>query len=193
MKKKTYIALALAATLAFASGCTNPEGETEAPVFITVEMELQPGFINVATPAPVQIQTITLNSELKDPLAADPQGFADTQVNSYQVTFTRTDGGTLVPPPQTFGCGVVVPSGGEATLSNFPVLYQPAIQQSPFDQLLPFNGGIDRETGLDEIDTAFNITFFGRTVSGKRVQSQTASGILIFRYSAVGATPGSGR
>ena len=193
MKKTTYIALALAATLAFASGCTNPEGETEAPVFITVEMELQPGFINVATPAPVQIDTITLNSELKDPLATDPQGFGDTQVNSYQVTFTRTDGGTLVPPPQTFGCGVVVPSGGEATLSNFPVLYEPALQQSPFDQLLPFNGGIDRETGLDEIDTAFNITFFGRTVSGKRVQSQTSSGIMIFRYSAVGLTAGSGR
>jgi len=194
MKKTTYIALALAATLAFASGCTNPEGESEAPVFITVSMDLQPGLINVATPAPVQIQTITLNSELKDPLATDPQGFGDTQVNSYQVTFTRTDGGTLVPPAQTFGCGVVVPSGGEATLTDFPVLYEPALQQSPFDQLLPFNGGIDRETGRDEIDTAFNITFFGRTVSGKRVQSQTASGIMIFRYSAVaGLTAGSGR
>ena len=194
MKKTTYIALALAATLAFANGCTNPEGETEAPVFITVNMELQPGFINVATPAPVQINTITLNSELKDPLATDPQGFGDTQVNSYQVTFTRTDGGTLVPPPQTFGCGIVVPSGGEATLDDFPVLYEPALQQSPFDQLLPFNGGIDTETGRDEIDTAFNITFFGRTVSGKRVQSQTASGIMIFRYSAVaGLTAGSGR
>ena len=79
-------------------------------------------------------------------------------------------------------------------MSNFPVLYEPALQQSPFDQLLPFNGGIDRETGRDEIDTAFNITFFGRTVSGKRVQSQTSSGILIFRYSAVaGVTAGSGR
>ena len=59
------------------------------------------------------------------------------------------------------------------------------MQQSPFDQLLPFNGGIDRETGRDEIDTAFNLTFYGQTVSGKRVQSETASGILIFRYSAV--------
>jgi hypothetical protein len=85
-------------------------------------------------------------------------------------------------PLQTFGCGVVVPSDGQTTLSNFPVLYAPAVQQSPFDQLLPFNGGIDRETGRDEIDTTFDITFYGNTVSGKRVQSQTASGILIFRY-----------
>ncbi len=58
------------------------------------------------------------------------------------------------------------------------------MQQTPFDQLLPFNGGIDRETGRNEIDTAFDITFYGTTVSGKRVQSETASGLLLFNYSA---------
>jgi hypothetical protein len=92
-----------------------------------------------------------------------------------------------VPPQQTFGAGVVVPVDGTATLENFPVLPASAIQESPFDQLLPFNGGIDRETGRDEISTTFDITFFGHTVSGHRVQSETASGILIFRFS--GATP----
>ncbi len=182
MKTKVLIGVVLAGALALASGCTNKEGQTEASVFITVSMDLQPGFINVGVPAPVQIQTITLNSALKNPDANDPQGFANTQINSYTVTFTRTDGGTLVPPPQTFGAGVLLPSGGQATLTNFPVLYASALQQSPFDQLLPFNGGIDRETGKDEIDTKFNITFFGNTVSGQRVQSQTASGILIFNF-----------
>ena len=118
--------LALVAVLAFATGCTNPEGESEAPVFITVDIEQQPGFINVANAAPVQIDTITLSSALKDPDAADPQGFADTQINSYTVTFTRTDGGTAVPPTQTFGAGILVPSGGDATLSNFPVMYATA-------------------------------------------------------------------
>ncbi len=182
MKTKILIGVVLAGAIALASGCTNKEGQSEAPVFITVSMDLQPGFINVGVPAPVQIQTITLNSSLKNPDASDPQGFANTQINSYTVTYTRTDGGTLVPPPQTFGAGILVPSGGQATLSNFPVLYASALQQSPFDQLLPFNGGIDRETGKDEIDTKFNITFFGNTVSGQRVQSQTASGILIFNF-----------
>ena len=32
---------------------------------------------------------------------------------------------------------------------------------------------------------AFDITFFGTTASGKRVQSETASGILTFNYSNV--------
>ena len=34
---------------------------------------------------------------------------------------------------------------------------------SPFDQLLPFNGGFDRETGKAEIDLAVDISFFGHT------------------------------
>ena len=105
-------------------------------------------------------------------------------VNQYTVTFTRTDGGTVVPPPQTFGCGVLVPHDGNAALSNFPILYASSLQQQPFDALFPYNGGIDRETGKNEIDMKFNITFYGTTVSGKRVQSDTASGLLTFQYSA---------
>lgn len=181
-KTRVLLTMALAAVVALSAACTNKQGESEAPVFITVSMDLQPGFIDVAVPAPVQIDTITLESHFKDPNATDPQGFADTQINRYTVTFHRTDGGTLVPPQQTFGAGILVPGGSTATLNNFPVLAASAIQQSPFDQLLPFNGGIDRETGKDEIDTAFDLTFFGSTASGHRVQSETASGLLLFRF-----------
>jgi hypothetical protein len=181
MRKKLFAIGLIAALLGAGVACTNEEGETESPVFITVDFELQPGFINVEIPAPVQINTIELRSRLKNPSQTDPQGFADVQINSYQVRFRRTDGGTRVPPMQTFGAGILVPSGGTATLSNFPVLPFSAIQQSPFDQLLPFNGGVDRETGRNEIQMAFDMTFFGQTVSGHRVQSETASGILLFR------------
>lgn len=185
MKRKPLIPVVLLA-VALAPACTNKQGETEAPVFISVNIMLQPGFINVGTRAPVQIQTMILTSRLKNPKQTDPLHFADAEIQSYRVHYRRTDGGTRVPPDQTFGAGIVVPSGGTSTLSNFPVLPESAIQQSPFDQLLPFNGGIDRETGRDEIQTTFDITFFGQTVSGQRVQSETASGILLFRFS--GAT-----
>lgn len=184
MRKTILLGGTVLAALAFAAGCSNTQGTTESPVFITVSIDLQPGFINVAVPAPVQINTMTLQSHAKDPTSVDTQGFSDVQINQYTVTFTRTDGGTVVPPPQTFGCGVLVPHDGNATLTNFPVLYATALQQSPFDQLFPYNGGIDRETGRAEIDMKFNITFYGTTVSGKRVQSDTASGILTFDYSA---------
>lgn len=188
MKTKILTGLVLASVLVLAPACTNKQGETESPVFITVDIPLQPGFIDVGTPAPVQINTMTLASHLKDATATDPQGFANVEITGYTVTYHRTDGGTLVPPVQTFGAGVLVPSGGSTTLTNFPVLAQSALQQSPFDQLLPFNGGIDRETGRDEIDTSFDITFFGNTVSGHRVQSETATGILLFRF--LGAVQG---
>ncbi len=182
MKTRILLGTALAGALALSTGCTNKQGETEAPVFITVSLEDQPAFVNVGETVPVQVDTIELQSALKNPTADDPQGFADTQINSYTVTFRRTDGGTAVPPVQTFGAGILVPSGGTATLDNFPIVYGPTLQQSPLDQLLPFNGGIDRETGLDQIATTFDLTFFGTTVSGHRVQSETASGILIFRF-----------
>jgi len=184
MKKTLLLAMAMVGALAFAGGCSNTQGQSESPVFLTVNIEFQPGFINVAVAAPVQIGTITLASKRKNPDSIDTLGFSDVQVNSYTVAFRRTDGGTRVPPLQTFGCGVLVPHDGTATLTDFPVLYAVALQQTPFSQLLPFNGGIDQETRRNEIDTAFDITFFGTTVSGKRVQSDTASGILTFNYSA---------
>jgi hypothetical protein len=39
---------------------------------------------------------------------------------------------------------------------------------------------VDSETGRNEIGMTFDLTFFGTTASGHRVQSQTASGILVF-------------
>jgi hypothetical protein len=184
MKKAAWFPLLLVTAGVFATGCTNKQGETEAPVFITTSIDLQPGFVNVGVVAPVQINTINLASHLKNPSQTDPQGFATVTLESYTVHFRRTDGGTRVPPDQNLPVGVIIASGGAATLSNYPVLPASQIQLSPFDQLLPFNGGFDRETGKAEIDTAFEITFFGHTVAGQRVQSETASGPLLFQFTA---------
>lgn len=193
MKKTASIltSILFGAGLALAPGCTNKEGETEAPVFITTSLDVQAGFVNVGVVAPVQISTISLASHLKNPAQSDPQGFATVTLETYTVHFRRTDGGTRVPPDQSLPVGVIVASGGSATLSNFPVLPASQIQLSPFDQLLPFNGGFDRETGKDEIDMAFDITFFGHTVAGQRVASETASGPLNFRFT--GTTRVSGK
>jgi hypothetical protein len=184
MKKKPWVPLVIAAVLALPA-CTNRQGETEADVFITVDIQLQPGFIDVSVVKPIQIPTMVLTSHLKNPAQTDPQGFADTLCESYSVHYHRTDGGTRVPSDKTFGCGVRIPSSGTSTLNNFPILAASDLQAAPFDQLLAFNGGVDRETGKAEIDMAFDITFFGHTVAGQRVQSSTATGLLAFTNSAV--------
>jgi hypothetical protein len=193
MKKAAWFPLLLVTAAAFAPGCTNKQGETESPVFITVSLTLQPGFVNVGVVLPVQIPTIDLASHLKNPTQSDPQGFATVTLESYTVHFRRTDGGTRVPPDQNLPVGVIITAGGAATLTNFPVLPASQLQLSPFDQMLPFNGGFDRETGKAEIDTAFDITFFGHTVSGHRVQSETASGPLLFSFTAAGISGNSNR
>ena len=192
MTRNLRIAILLAAAAVVPMACTNKQGETEADVFITVDMQLQTGFVNVRLIAPVQVPTLTLRSTLKNGNASDPQGFANFICESYTVHYKRTDGGTKVPQDVSFGCGVVVPSSGNSTLNNFPILPASAIQQSPFDQLLPFNGGFDRETGKSEIDTAVEVTFFGHTVAGQRVQSETATGILLFNYTAASAVARNG-
>jgi hypothetical protein len=180
MKRQIVLlpALLLVAVLA---ACTNKAGTSESPVTITVDMHEQPGFISVSAGQAVQIQTIELQSRLKNANASDPQGFATVQLSYYTVTYSRHDGGTRVPAPENFAVGGVLPAGGTATLNNYPVMLASATQQSPFDQLLPFNGGIDRETGLNEIEIFFSVTFFGTTVSGQRAQSETATSILIFQ------------
>jgi hypothetical protein len=179
MKKLALIGLAAAAVL-LASACTNDEGENESPVTLTVNLPEQPLVISVSAPAPVQIPEINLESRLKNPTATDPQGFATVQVNIYRVRWSRRDGGTRVPATEEFAAAVVVQAGGNATLNGFPIMSASALQRSPLDQLLPFNGGVDRETGLNEMHLFYELVFFGTTVSGHRVESEAAIGDLFF-------------
>ena len=62
-----------------------------------------------------------------------------------------------------------------------------ALQRSPLDQLLPFNGGIDRETGRSEIRCQATVTYRGRTLSGQPVRGVGSFG-MTFLYSAATQT-----
>lgn len=179
---KRILAFGLVASLLGATvACTNQEGESESPAMLTVDLEDQAGLTDVDPPGIVVIPTIILQSRLKNPTQGNPQGFADVQVDQYRVSYVRADGGTRVPPAQDFAAGVIVPTPGTATLSDYPVLSETDLRRSPFDQLLPLNGGFDRETGSPEIRIFYDVTFFGRTLAGQRVQSNTARGVRIFR------------
>ena len=174
-----WAVLILAAGL---TACTNKQGESEAPVFITVDLPSQSGLTNLNPPRTITVPTMILTSHLKSGAATDPQGFATVQVGEYTVSYRRADGGTIVPPMQTFAAGVVLQTNGTATLSDFPILSQTAMQGTPFDQLFPFNGGVDRQTGSNEIRMFYDITFFGHTASGQRVQSETVTAVRVFIF-----------
>jgi hypothetical protein len=181
MKRTGWLPLVVLGA-ALAAGCTNKQGETEAPVFITVNLVDQAGLTNLNPARTITIPTMTLQSRLKDPSQTNTAGFADVQLSYYTVAYRRADGGTRVPPVQQFAAGHAISTPGSDTLTDFPILSQTASQGSPFDQLLPFNGGIDRETGSNEIRMFYDVTFFGQTVAGQRVQSETATGVRIFIF-----------
>jgi hypothetical protein len=185
MKRLSLSLSGLLAALALAvlPGCsTNTQGDSASPVFLAGDFTLLPLSVNVNSNAPVQFTTTTLRSRLKNPAVTSLQ-FLDTQVDKYTVTWTRIDGGTKASPTQDFAGNVIVPPNGTSTLTNYPYMSADSLIRPPLDQLFPFNGGIDRETGKTEIRQAGTVVWFGHTLSGQPVTSDPATFGLIFFFS----------
>ncbi|MBK9966836.1 MAG: hypothetical protein IPP07_18920 [Holophagales bacterium] len=130
-----------------------------------------------------------LRSILKNP-GGGTSSFLDTRIEDYVVEWKRLDGGTKVPDPETFGGNVVVPAGGLSSLVNYEFMTRSALLRAPLDQLLPFNGGIDRETGRNEIRCQGTVTFRGRTLSGQPVRGVGIFGMTFLYSTATQAVVG---
>ena len=183
MKNRTPLAAALLAGVLSVAGCSsNTQGDDASPVFLSVSYTLLPEAWNVGSGAPLQFESTELRSVLKNP-AAGSSSFLDTRLEDYVVEWTRIDGGTKVPDSETFVGNVLIPAGGTSTLANYPHLTRTALLRAPLDQLLPFNGGIDRETGRSEIRCRGTVTYRGRTLSGQPVRGVGSFG-MTFLYSA---------
>jgi hypothetical protein len=182
MRKRTATAALALALIAFGlPGCsTNTQGDDASPVFFSVEFQLAPLNVNVASFAPVQVQTINVKSILKAP-SNGTSSLLDARIDDYLVEWRRLDGGKAVPQSEVFAGNVIVPAGGQSTLNNFPIMSASATQRSPLDKLQPFNGGFDPETGRTEIRLEALVTFRGHTLSGLPVQG-TGTLDLIFIY-----------
>lgn len=187
MKNRTPLAAALLVGVLSVTGCSsNSQGDDASPVFLSVSYSLLPEAINVGSGAPLQFDTTELRSILKNP-GAGSSSFLDTRLDDYVVEWKRIDGGTKVPDSETFGGNVLIPAGGSSTLANYPYMSRTALLRAPLDQLLPFNGGIDRETGRSEIRCQATVTYRGRTLSGQPVRGVGSFG-MAFIYSAATQT-----
>jgi len=188
MKKRVFIlAVALAAlTVAAIPGCsTNTQGDSAAPVFLVggFSGNFVPNSSCVNTGLPLTVKTTTVQNRLKNPVSGSLQ-FLDVQVDRYTVVWRRIDGGTKASPTEDFGDGFLVPVGGTATRTNFPYMTSDSLIRPPLDQLFPFNGGIDKETGRAEIRETGSVTWSGHTLSGQAVTSDAATFEIIFTYCA---------
>jgi len=187
MKNRFPLAAALLAGVVALAGCSsNSQGDDASNVYLTVSYTLLPESWNVGSGLPLQIQTTEVRSVLKNPIGGT-SSFLDTRLVDYVVEWQRVDGGTKVPEPEVFGGNVLIPAGGTSTLSNYEHLTRTALLRPPLDQLLPYNGGIDRETGRSEIRCKATVTYRGRTISGQPVRGVGTFG-MNFIYSAATQT-----
>jgi hypothetical protein len=177
------VALALGVLAALPGCSTNTQGDSASPVFLNADFTLLPLIKCVNDGTPLQFQTVTLHSILKNPAVGSTQ-FLDTQLDGYNVVWTRIDGGTVASQTQFFAGNGLVPAGGSASLTNYPFMSADSLIRPPLDQLFPFNGGIDKETGRAEIRQAGNVTWTGHTLSGQPVTSTVATFDMIFQFCA---------
>lgn len=173
-------------------GCSsNRQADDPAPVYLTVEFKLLPASHNVGSGALLQFDSVEIRNNLKNP-NADASRFLDVQIDDYVVEWKRIDGGKTAPKTEVFGGNVIVPAGGTTTLTNYIFQSASASLLPPLDQLFPFNGGIDRETGLPEIRCSGTVTFRGRTMSGDPVYGSGTFG-MIFIYVPPTGAPAAGK
>lgn len=170
-------AIALGALLG-ASGCsTNTQGDDASPVYLSVDFQLLPLSKDVSSGTFLQLDTVIVTNHIKVPgSSGGAGGFLDVRVDDYVVEWTRVDGGKTASPTEVFPGNHVVPAGGTSTLTNYPFMSPSALLRPPLDQLFPFNGGIDRETGNTVIRQSGKMILRGHTLAG-----QTATGFGYFQ------------
>lgn len=118
----------------------------------------------------VQLGSITIQNVAKRQGAATSE-LMNVELQSYEVVFSRLDGGTRVPPPYVRGIFGVVPVNGTAQYENWPIMGLEQLTNAPLTDLQFFNGAVDRETGLAVITLNVRLRYFGRTLSGDAVDT----------------------
>lgn len=119
----------------------------------------------------VQVGQITVSNIAKDPNGSTSE-LMNVEISSYQVTFDRADTGTRKPPALINYIFGVAGVNGTYQLDNGPIMRSEQFNTQPILDL--FNHGVDSETGSRVIMLRVGIRFFGRTLSGKAVESNTA-------------------
>jgi hypothetical protein len=94
-------------------------------------------------------------------------------INSYRVSYVRTDGGTAVPAPFTRSISIQIATGVGGANTPFLGFQQDALTQAPFAALLPQNGGRDPQTGRTVVQMDLILEVFGETLAGERVSGST--------------------
>ncbi len=166
--------IALLAVLLVTAGCSSDRIEdSDGDVFLVVSdfngLPLRAS-VNLAGQI-LQVGEIQISSFAKDPNAVTSE-LQGVELDTYEVSYSRADGGSRLPPilvePQ-FG---YIPPEGTITFENLRLMGVEQFDNPPISDLLFENGAFDKETGEQVITLNLSMRFFGRTVSGANLATE---------------------
>jgi len=175
MTKQVLCLLSLALLTLSVAACNQRTDKDEGNVILTIsDFDGLPIRVSVNSQDLVQLGEVTLRNIPKDPngLTSD---LLDIELRSFEVIYTRADAGTRVPPKRVGGIFGNVPVNGEDRIENLDIMGLDQLLNTPLSDLLFANGGFDKETGSQVIQVNFNLRFFGRTLAGDNISSNTAT------------------
>jgi hypothetical protein len=175
MKNRLILIAAAVAALA-ATSCSSELTNNAAPVQLIVtntqiltHLDIDP----LTTDTDCNQQVGTINMQVIPKNGTTGGDFTQVRVRRYQVSYRRTDGGTVVPAPFVRSIDTLI--GVNQTISsNFTVVEADALTQAPFAALRPQNGGRDPETGRTVVKLEVVLQVFGETLAGDNVSDSTA-------------------
>jgi hypothetical protein len=115
----------------------------------------------------VNVRSIIANAD------AASSDLMTVEIEGYEVRFNRRAPGTRTPPvffQNVFGS---VAPGGTIDFENIPIMGPQQFLTAPLSELLFSEGARDTETGSTIIVLDAQLRFFGRTVSGNSVVTET--------------------
>jgi hypothetical protein len=167
--------LSAVAVVLLLAGCDSRVGRTDGGgVLLSVsDFDGLPTVVSMnATRADgaVIVESITIQSIVRD-LDGATSDLMNVEMRTYEVTFTRGDGGTRVPPPLVRNIFGVTPVGGTQIYDNLPIMLSDQLTTVPLRDLFFENGGFDKETDRTSIILNLSLRFFGRTLAGDNVDT----------------------
>ncbi|MFP5247681.1 MAG: hypothetical protein ACLGH0_13400 [Thermoanaerobaculia bacterium] len=179
MKLRKNLKLLVVAILAIVGtlSCSSELTDNAAPVELVVthtqnitRIDLDPVVAAADPDCDDELGTIQMRIFPKNETAEGP--FIQVRVTRYRVSYRRTDGGTLVPPPFVRSIDTLI-GVAQTVGSDFRVFEVGAFSQAPFVSLLPQNGGLDPETGRPFVKLEVILEVFGETLAGDNVYDST--------------------
>lgn len=170
------VALSLAAVALF--GCeAQDKVDTGGVIIVISEYDLEglPAMMSATAEFPIvgsSDATLVVRNQARIPNSATSQ-MMDVIIEGYEVSFTRGDTGRATPPTLTEPVGGLVTANGTMTQNGLILLRQDQFERGPIRDLM--RTGKDPETDSTVVRLVWHLKFYGHTISGERIETNTIS------------------